>query len=117
VIVSAIFGSPSVDPLAGRPTRDGYARVFDTGTSVGAAVYERVRQKLLVIASGKVGSLVGPSRLGALQGALDNRLGDLKHVRQFERGKQFRVEGQAAIVKSNVAESVLEPAKLARGAG
>ena len=50
----------SVNPLAGRPTRDCYRQVLHSGRAVFIAVYQGVREEFLIIPLAKVDALVRP---------------------------------------------------------
>jgi len=71
-----------------------------------------MRQKPLVVARRKVGSLMGPAGLRAVQRTLHDRLRDVQHVAQFERRNQLRVEGSAVVIKRNVLIPLLQFVKL-----
>ena len=53
---SAASSSLSVNPLAGRPTRDGDGQILHSRRAVFITVNERVRQELLIIPLGKAGA-------------------------------------------------------------
>src|SRR5215472_8947873 len=106
----------SVNPLPRRPTGDGYWQVFHSRPAAWLAVHQRVSQKLRIVPLRKVRTLMGATRLSALQGGLYHALGNVEHEREFDGGNQFGVEHLAAIVESDVAESFLQLVELNRRA-
>ena len=73
--------SPSVDPLGRGPASDGHRRILHSRPSVRGAVHQRVRQKLFVVSSRIVRSLVRSARFCPLHGALRHRLRNFEHAR------------------------------------
>ena len=71
-----------------------------------------VRQKMLVVALGEVGSLVRAAGFFAAQSGFDDCLRDVEHPRQLEQRRQLGIERVAVIVDPDLREAFLQHPEL-----
>ncbi len=67
-----------------------------------------VRQEMLVVALGEVGSLVRATGFFSVQSRFDDCLRNVEHPRQLEQRRQLRIERVAVIVDADLRESFLQ---------
>src|SRR5437868_190861 len=70
-------------------------------------------EKFGVIPGRKIGALVCAAGFGAVQGALHDGFRYVQHEAEFQDRFELRVEGAAAVIKSNIFESLLQFAEFA----
>src|SRR5258705_7633033 len=87
-----------VHTFARWPARDRDREVVHPRRPIGLALYQCVCQEMLVVAFGKVGSLVRAAGFFSSQGGFDDRLRNVEHPRQLEQRQQFGIERVAVIV-------------------
>src|SRR4029077_14452256 len=90
------------------PARNRDRQVVDPRCSVGFSMNQCVRQEMLVVALGKVGSLMRAAGFFSMQRGFDDRLCNIEHPRQLEQRRQLRIEGVAVIVDAGLCESFLQ---------